>query len=667
MKLARLALASVLFLVGLPLAAQQLEIHYINVGWGGSVLVKGPNGTTVLLEAGNTGKGTQYVVPYLQSIGIQPATGLDYMIGGHQHCDHIGGLDEVIAAGYNVRIKQYSNGSSYASSCVDGWNAAAATTTAGAPVAMPVGTVIQLGNGAKLTCVARNGQIIGGGTVSVSDENDRSMAVLVQYGGFDWIWASDLGGGSDACTGRSTGQLNVESSVINAISPGGLFPLISTQGIDVLHVNHHGSESSTNPDWFNKSNPAVAVIGVGDGQTSGWDLPRIDVVEHVLLAQSASCITSPPTLALQTQEGAPAGSLTSQAGYCVGNIKITTDGLNLFTVSADGAVHSGPNEVAAAVLPRSFTFDDGPPPPPDTTPPTTAITAPADAATVSGTTLVTASASDNVGVTKVEFYLDSALQSTDTTSPYSWSWDTATAVNGSHVLASKAYDAANNVGTSANVNVTVNNASDFSLAVSPASVTVNPGSAASYTVNITRTNFTGSVSFSISGLPAGAAGTFNPNPTTANSSALSITTTTSTPVGSYVFTVTGVSGALTHTATATLVVQAAPSGNFTLSITPSSRNVSSTGGTATYTVNITRTSFTSAVALSISGLPAGTTGSFNPNNTTGNSSTLTLTVASSTAAGSYVFTATGTGGSLTRTATATLVKNPAGGCQGNCQ
>src|SRR2546423_390571 len=79
-------------------AAQQLEIHYINVGWGGSVLVKGPTGTTVLMEAGNTGKGTAYVVPYLQSIGLVPASGLDYTIAGHQHCDHIGGLDEVVNA-----------------------------------------------------------------------------------------------------------------------------------------------------------------------------------------------------------------------------------------------------------------------------------------------------------------------------------------------------------------------------------------------------------------------------------------------------------------------------------------------------------------------------------------------------------------------------------------
>jgi beta-lactamase superfamily II metal-dependent hydrolase len=451
-----LAVFALALLITLPLAAQQLEIHYIDVGWGGAVFIKGPDGTKVLLEAGNTGKGTQYVVPYLQSIGATPAGGLDYMIGGHQHCDHIGGLDEVINAGYNVHVKQYYNGSSYSSSCADGWTAAAATTTAGAPIAMPVGTVIALGNGAKITCVARNGSIIGGGSVAVTDENDRSIALLIQYGGFDYLWASDLGGGSDSCTGRSTAQLDVETSVINAISPGGAFPLITAGGIDLLHVNHHGSESSTNPTYFNKANPAVAIIGVGDGESSGWDLPRIDVVEHVLGAQSTACVTAPPTVVLQTEEGNPIGSLASHAGFCVGNIKITTDGLNLFTVSADGAVHLGANELAASGLPRSFTLDavggGG-----DTTPPTTSITAPANGATVSSTTNVTASASDNVGVTKVEFYLDGALQSTDTTSPYAWSWNTLTSPNGSHSLQSKAYDAAGNTGSSATISVTVNN------------------------------------------------------------------------------------------------------------------------------------------------------------------------------------------------------------------
>src|SRR5205823_1679741 len=293
-------------------------------------------------------------------------------------------------------------------------------------------------------------------SVPVTDENDRSIALLIKYVGFDYLWASDLGGGSDSCTGRSTTQLNVETSVIRAISPGGANPLISAGGIDLLHVNHHGSESSTNPTYFNMANPAVAIIGVGDGESSGWDLPRIDVVEHVLLGQSTACVTAPPTFVLQTEEGNPGSTLMSKAGYCVGNIKVTTDGISIFTVSADGAVHQGPNELVAAGLPRSFTLDDlgggG-----DTTAPTTSITAPANGATVSGTTTVSATASDNVGVTQVELYLDGVLQSTDTTSPYSWSWNTTAAVNGAHLLTSKAYDAAGNAGISAAVSVTVSN------------------------------------------------------------------------------------------------------------------------------------------------------------------------------------------------------------------
>ena len=454
----RFRVAVLMAVFPLLVSAQQLEIHVINVGWGQSTFVKGPTGVTLLLEAGNTGKGTAEVVPYLQSIGHAPATGFDYTVVGHQHCDHAGGMDEVINAGYNVRTRNYYNGSSYTSSCISGWNTAAATTTAGAPVEMTPGMVIDLGGGATATCIASRGKIIGGGTTSASNENDLSIALLIQYGGFDYYWASDLGGGADdgACTGRSTSQINVETPVMLAISPGGAHPLISSGGIDVLHVSHHGSESSTNKDLMNLAAADVAIISTGAGQTSGWDLPRIDVVEHVLLGQ-ASCVTAPPTFVLQTEEGSPTGSLTSFAGYCVGDIKITTDGVNLFTVSATGNVNQGPNELSAASLPRSFTLDDsqsgG-----DTQPPSVAITSPAGGATVSGTTSVAATASDNVGVTRVEFYLDGTLQSTDSTAPYSWSWNTTASANGSHAVTAKAFDAASNSATSASVSVTVSNA-----------------------------------------------------------------------------------------------------------------------------------------------------------------------------------------------------------------
>ncbi|MBM2812097.1 MAG: Peptidase [Chloroflexi bacterium] len=100
---------------------------------------------------------------------------------------------------------------------------------------------------------------------------------------------------------------------------------------------------------------------------------------------------------------------------------------------------------------------------------------------------------------------------------------------------------------------------DFSLSMAPSSVTVTAGAPAAYTVNMNRTGgFTGLVSWSIGGLPTGASGSFNPNPASGNSSTLTVTTTAATPPGSNVFTVTGTSGSLIHTKTATLVVNAPP-------------------------------------------------------------------------------------------------------------
>lgn len=333
-----------------------LEIHYINVGWGGAVFVRGPSGASILLEAGNDGAGAARVVPYLRTIGALPEAGLDYTIAGHQHCDHIGGLDEVVQAGYDVRGRNFYNGSDYDTSCVRAWNAAAAGTSAGAPVAPRPGEQIDLGGGATLTFVAVNGAIIGGEQIAVSEENDRSIAVLLRHGAFDYLWASDLGGGmSDTgCTGRRTGQTDVESAVIRAISPGGASPLVADRGIDVLHVNHHGSESSTNANWLNLSAPSLAVISVGGGQSASWNLPRTDVVDRVLLGRATACVTARPPLVLQTEDGDPAGPLTSASGFSVGDIRIATEGAADFYVAADGQVQKGLSEVAAAGLPRRF-------------------------------------------------------------------------------------------------------------------------------------------------------------------------------------------------------------------------------------------------------------------------------------------------------------------------
>ncbi|MDQ1834427.1 Ig-like domain-containing protein [Massilia scottii] len=77
----------------------------------------------------------------------------------------------------------------------------------------------------------------------------------------------------------------------------------------------------------------------------------------------------------------------------------------------------------------------------------------------SGNISFSASASDDVGVTRVEFYVDNQLKATSSAAPYSATIDSATLSNGSHSLVAKAYDAAGNVGTSAAVTFSVSNAS----------------------------------------------------------------------------------------------------------------------------------------------------------------------------------------------------------------
>jgi len=102
-----------------------------------------------------------------------------------------------------------------------------------------------------------------------------------------------------------------------------------------------------------------------------------------------------------------------------------------------------------------------------------------------------------------------------------------------------------------------------------------------------------------------------------------------------------------------------PAPDFSLSINPGSATINRNGGTANYTVSITRTGgFSSPLTMSVSGLPAGASSSFSPNPASGSSTTLSVTVPGSVAKGTYPFTVTGTGGSPTivRTVNGTVVK-----------
>jgi hypothetical protein len=95
---------------------------------------------------------------------------------------------------------------------------------------------------------------------------------------------------------------------------------------------------------------------------------------------------------------------------------------------------------------------------PTNNPPAVSLTAPASGTTVNGSTMLTATATDDTGVASVQFKSDGAnIGTADITAPYSINWNTATAANGTHSLTATATDTNGATATSATVTVQVQN------------------------------------------------------------------------------------------------------------------------------------------------------------------------------------------------------------------
>lgn len=141
-------------------------------------------------------------------------------------------------------------------------------------------------------------------------------------------------------------------------------------------------------------------------------------------------------------------------------------------VNADAAVRAA---VGTATTPK------------DTTAPTASIGAPVAESVVSGLVAVDVTASDDVGVTKVELRVNGAVVATDTGSPYAFSWDSTKAANGTATLQAVAYDAAGNAGSSKSTTVTVSNGTPTPVDTTPPIVTIvapNSGTTVSGTVTV---------------------------------------------------------------------------------------------------------------------------------------------------------------------------------------
>jgi uncharacterized membrane protein len=212
--------------------------------------------------------------------------------------------------------------------------------------------------------------------------------------------------------------------------------------------------------------------------------------------------------------------------------------------------------------------------------------------------------------------------------------------------------------------LTVSAAADFTLSATPNSQTIAAGATTgAYKIAVTAQNgFAGQTTLGTSGLPPGATATFSPNPLAAGANSnLTINTAPTLAPGTYSFNVTAVSGSLSHNVPATLVVTGAP--DFGLSATPASRTAMQGQAAGPFALTVSAANgFVAPVALTVSGLPAGATGTFSTTTISGSgTSNLTIATSPSTPSGSYPLTINGTSGSLSHAAAVTLSVTAAAG------
>jgi hypothetical protein len=194
---------------------------------------------------------------------------------------------------------------------------------------------------------------------------------------------------------------------------------------------------------------------------------------------------------------------------------------------------------------------------------------------------------------------------------------------------------------------------DLTISASPVSQTVAPGGAALFTVSLARSGgLSNPVTLSASTPPSGVSIGFNPNNTTAGSSTMTVSTSTGTPLGSFNVQITAVDGVFVRNLVVTVNVQ--PGANFSVAASPNPQ-VLVPGASNTIDVTLNRApGFTASVTMSVSGLPSGVSGSFNPSSTSGNTSTLTLTATNAVALGDSSITITGTSGTIVNSTASTV-------------
>ena len=225
-----------------------LTVAFLDIGQGDAILIRSPNGRTMLIDGGNSSRdGLEVIIPKLRE---WDASRLDVMVATHPDADHIGGLPAVLEnfpVGAVALTGQVHTTQIYERFLKDIRDLGIDTirTRTGTPISFdPAVMVTVLGPDDRFVEVE-------------GDNNNASIVIRLTYGRVSFLFTGDAEGEEEAAILASGANLR------------------ST----VLKVGHHGSRDSTGDAFLTAVAPQIGVISAGEANRFGH--PHREVLERL--------------------------------------------------------------------------------------------------------------------------------------------------------------------------------------------------------------------------------------------------------------------------------------------------------------------------------------------------------------------------------------------------